>query len=116
MHNIIIYHNPRCSKSCKTLQLLQEQNIDLEIILYLDNPPNAKHLQALLIKLGCSASDLLRKNEPEYKDLDLQSQNYSEDELINIMVKHPRLIERPIVEYGDKALIGRPPEKVLNIV
>jgi|SRR5690606_27941478 len=109
-----IYHNPRCSKSRATLALLEERGVEPEVVEYLKTPPDAKRLKALLGKLGISAADLIRKNEKEWKDSGLDS-SASEDDLIALMVRHPILIERPIVEVGDRARIGRPPESVLEL-
>ncbi len=112
-----IYHNPRCSKSRQTLQLLQEQGIEPEIVLYLEKPPAKKRLKEIVKMLGLdSARELMRKKEAEYKELGLANPELSETELIDAMVKHPRLIERPIVINEDKAAIGRPPESVLEIL
>ena len=110
-----IYHNPRCSKSRQTLQLLEENNIPADVVLYLETPPSASELKDVLGKLGIAASDLLRKGEDAYKENNLKNPDLSEDELIAAMVAHPKLIERPIVINGDKAAIGRPPEQVLEL-
>jgi len=107
-----IYHNPRCSKSRQTLALIEEQGVEPEVILYLEQPPSAKELQALLGKLGISARELLRKGEEAYKAQGLASQDLSEEQLIHTMVEYPKLIERPIVVKGNKAVLGRPPENV----
>jgi|SRR5690554_4102951 len=109
-----IYHNPRCSKSRATLALLEERGVELEVVEYLKTPPDAERLKALLAKLGIRAADLIRKNEQEWKDSGLDA-GASEDELIALMVRHPILIERPIVEVGERARIGRPPERVLEL-
>jgi len=111
-----IYHNPRCSKSRQTLALLAENNIPCEVVLYLENPPDEQTLKGLLKKLGISARDLLRKGEDEYKTLKLDNLALKDDALIAAMCKHPKLIERPIVVHGKQAAIGRPPEKVLEIL
>ncbi len=113
---VTIYHNPRCSKSRQTLALLEENNISPDVILYLDTPPSATDLQQLLSKLGISARELLRKGEDAYKDNNLKNPELSEQQLIDAMVAHPKLIERPIVVKGDKAVLGRPPENVLELV
>ena len=113
---VTLYHNPRCSKSREALNLLREQGHEPEIVLYLDTPPNAKILKALLGKLGIGARDLLRKGEDAYKELNLADEKVSEAALIKAMVENPKLIERPIAENGDKAVIGRPPENVLQII
>jgi arsenate reductase (glutaredoxin) len=113
---VTIYHNPRCSKSRQTLALLEENNISPDVILYLDTPPSATDLQQLLSKLGISARELLRKGEDAYKDNDLKNPELTEQQLIDAMIAHPKLIERPIVVKGDKAVLGRPPENVLALV
>lgn len=113
---VTIYHNPRCSKSRQTLALLEENNISPDVILYLDTPPSATDLQQLLSKLGISARELLRKGEDAYKDNNLKNPDLTEQQLIDAMVAHPKLIERPIVVKGDKAVLGRPPENVLELV
>ncbi|HEY9034483.1 MAG TPA: arsenate reductase (glutaredoxin) [Pseudomonadales bacterium] len=116
MKDCRIYHNPRCSKSRQTLALLQENGIEPQVVLYLDNPPDGKTLQQLLQKLGIGARELLRKGEDEYKSLNLADASLSEAQLIEAMVQHPRLIERPIVEAGRRAVLGRPPENVLALI
>ena len=110
-----IYHNPRCSKSRKTLELLQQHDRQPHIIEYLKTPPDAKTLRGLLTKLGISARDLVRRNEDEYLLAGLDDLTLSEEDIINAMIKHPKLIERPIVVLGNRAVIGRPPEKVLEL-
>ncbi|UTA46697.1 arsenate reductase (glutaredoxin) [Simiduia sp. 21SJ11W-1] len=110
-----IYHNPRCSKSRQTLALLEENGIAAEVVLYLDTPPSAKALKAILKKLGISARELLRKGEEAYKTEGLADTGLSEQALIDAMVAHPKLIERPIVIHGERAAIGRPPESVLEL-
>lgn len=116
MNNVVIYHNPRCSKSRQTLALLQARGIEPEQVLYLETPPAPAELRRLLKRLNMSARDLLRKGEAEFKALDLMDNALSENQLIDAMSEHPRLIERPIVVMGDKAIIGRPPEKVLELI
>ncbi|MBB6522161.1 arsenate reductase (glutaredoxin) [Pseudoteredinibacter isoporae] len=111
-----IYHNPRCSKSRQTLALLEEKGIEPEIVLYLDNTPNSKELATILGKLGIKARQLLRKGEDAYKELNLADDSHSEAALIDAMTQHPKLIERPIVVKGDKAVLGRPPENVLELI
>ncbi len=114
--SITIYHNPRCSKSRRTLEILHAQNIDPEIIEYLKTPPDAGTLEQILSCLDIPARDLLRKNEAAYKEAGLEDKSLSEDDVIAAMVKYPILIERPIVVNNDKAIIGRPPESVLDIL
>lgn len=116
MTAIQILHNPRCSKSRQTLALLEEKGIEPEIIKYLDTPPTAAELKAILQKLKISARDLLRKGEDDYKSLNLADSSLTEDQLIEAMVSHPKLIERPIVIKDGQAKIGRPPESVLDIL
>lgn len=111
-----IYHNPRCSKSRQTLALLEEQGISPEIILYLEESPDAKTISALLTKLGITARELLRKGEDAYKENKLNDTTLSDEALIEKMVAFPKLIERPIVVKGDHAVLGRPPENVLKLV
>ncbi len=113
---ITIYHNPRCSKSRQTLALLEEKGIEPEIVLYLETPPDATTLRGLLDKLGKSPRELMRKGEAAYKENGLADTSLSDDELIEAMVRHPKLIERPIVVNGERAALGRPPESVLDIL
>jgi len=113
---IRIFHNPRCSKSRATLALLQEQGIDPDITLYLQDPPDADEVRAILKLLGLEARQLMRKGEAEYGDLGLADESLSQDQLIEAMVNTPRLIERPIVLANGRAAIGRPPESVLDIL
>lgn len=116
MSDVIIYHNPRCSKSRQTLALLEEKGVTPEIVLYLENPPSANKLKEIIKQLGLSsARELMRTKEAEYKELGLAAVN-SEAELIKAMVTTPKLIERPIVINKNKAAIGRPPENVLEII
>ncbi|MGS2724612.1 arsenate reductase (glutaredoxin) [Porticoccus sp. GXU_MW_L64] len=111
-----IYHNPRCSKSRQTLQLLQDNSVNPEIVLYLEHTPDANTLQSIVSKLGIAPRELLRSGEDAYKENNLANQSLSDQQLIDAMVKYPKLIQRPIVVNGDKAAIGRPPEAVLEIL
>lgn len=111
-----IYHNPRCSKSRETLQLLEAQGIKPDVVLYLETPPDAPTLKNLLKKLGLKPRELMRQKEAEYKAMGLQDESLSDDQLIAAMVECPKLIERPIVVHGKKAALGRPPENVLEIL
>ena len=113
---ITIYHNPRCSKSRQTLKLLEDKGIEPEIILYLDTPPDKATVADLLGKLGIEPRQLLRKSEADYKDNQLKNPDLNDEQLIEFMVKYPKLIERPIVINGNKAALGRPPESVLDIL
>jgi arsenate reductase len=115
--SVKIYHNPRCSKSRQTLQLLEQKGIQPQIIKYLDTPPDKAELERILDLLGMEPRDLMRKKEKEYKEAGLDDPNLTRGQLIQAMIDHPRLIERPIVLTDDgKAALGRPPEQVLDIV
>jgi len=114
--SVTIYHNPRCGKSRQTLQLLKDQGIEPVIIEYLKTPPTAKELDGILQKLGKEPRDLMRKSEAEYKNLTLGDAELDRQTLIQAMVEHPILIERPIVLANSKAAVGRPPENVLAIL
>ena len=116
MTDLTLYHNPRCSKSRGALQLLEERGLTPTIVRYLENPPSAAQLSDLLGKLGIGARQLLRSGEDDYRALNLADPGLSEAQLIEAMVAHPKLIERPILIVGSKAVIGRPPEKVLEIL
>ncbi|MEH6552043.1 MAG: arsenate reductase (glutaredoxin) [Pseudomonadales bacterium] len=116
MPSISIYHNPRCSKSRQTLALIEEQGLTPEIVLYLETPPNAATIKDLLAKLDINARQLLRKGEDEYKNNNLADQTKTDEELIAAMAAYPKLIERPIVVKGDRAVLGRPPENVLGLL
>lgn len=113
---VTIYHNPRCSKSRQTLAILEENGIEAEVIEYLNTPPDAATLKVILQKLGMSARELLRKGEDAYKENDLGRPELSDDKLIDYMVRFPKLIQRPIVIKGDKAVLGRPPENVQELI
>ena len=114
--NTRIYHNPRCSKSRETLALIEDKGISPEIILYLETPPSRDELKEILIKLKLTARDIIRSGEQIYKELDLGDEKLDDNVLITAMVKHPILIERPIVVKGKYAKLARPPEKVLEIL
>lgn len=111
-----IYHNPRCSKSRLTLQLLEEQAVSPEVVEYLKTPPDAGTLSDLLDMLGLEPRELMRKREKEYKDSGADNPDLSREQLIQLMVRYPKLIERPIVVSNGKAVIGRPPERALDII
>lgn len=114
--DIVIYYNPRCSKSRATLQLLQERGAEPRIIEYLKTPPSASRLKELLAMLGMSPRDLMRKGEAPYKDLGLGDTAKDDATLVAAMADNPILIERPIVVAGGKARLGRPPEQVLELL
>lgn len=110
-----IYHNPRCSKSRQTLQIIQDKGLDVEIIEYLKDVPTKATLKEILKKLNLNAEDIVRKGEADYKE-NFKGKQLSNEEWIAAMVKYPKLIERPIVVKGDRAVVGRPPEKVIELM
>ena len=115
--SLCIYHNPRCSKSRETLALLQQQQLVPEIVHYLDTPPDAEQLRALVAMLGLiSVRQLMRHKEALYRELQLDNADLDESALYQILADHPQLLERPIVVKDGKARIGRPPELVLEII
>ena len=116
MTDLTLYHNPRCSKSRGALELLQAQGLTPNVVRYLETPLNAAQLSDLLAKLKISARQLLRTGEEEYKTLNLADNSLSDAQLIDAMAAHPKLIERPILVVDNHAVIGRPPEKVLEIL
>lgn len=110
-----IYHNTRCRKSRETLKIIEDAGKEIEVIEYLKTPPTEKELKDVLTKLGMKAEDIIRKNEQVFKD-NYKGRSLSEDEWIKAMVENPILIERPIVIEGNKAILGRPPENVKEIL
>jgi len=110
------YHNPRCSKSRQTLQLLNENGVDLDVVEYLKTPPDYETLNAILTMLNIEPRDLMRKGEDEYTQLNLNNAALTREQLIHAMVETPKLIERPILVKDGKAVIGRPPELVLELL
>ncbi|VAX37996.1 Uncharacterized protein YfgD, not an arsenate reductase [hydrothermal vent metagenome] len=117
MNKNIIFHNPRCSKSRQTLELLKEKGIEIEIVEYLENPPSKEDLKFICEKLGVDPIKLIRIKENIFKELNLTVEDErSDDNWMEIMLKNPALIERPIVVYNKKVALGRPPENVLAII
>jgi len=112
--SVTIYHNPRCSKSRQTLALIEENGVTPKIVEYLDTPPSADELKEILSKLGKTAADIVRKKEAKEEGIDFNA--LSETALIEALASHPRAIERPIVVKGNRAVLGRPPENVLEIL
>ena len=110
-----IYHNPRCTKSRQTLDLVKEKGVNIEVVEYLNNVPTVEELKDLLQKLGKKPEDIVRKGEDIYKEK-YKGKQLSEDDWIDAMIENPKLIERPIVVKGNKAVIGRPPENVLKLL
>ena len=111
-----IFHNSRCSKSRQALQILQDNNCDIEIINYLETNLDIPLIKDVLKKLSLKPRDILRTSEQDYKDNNLKQDDLSDDDLIEYMIKYPKLIERPIVIKGHTAVLGRPPENVLNLI
>ncbi|MED5466109.1 MAG: arsenate reductase (glutaredoxin), partial [Pseudomonadota bacterium] len=111
-----IFHNPRCSKSRQTLELLQQKGIEPVIIRYLETPPTEQELLHILDLLGCEPRELMRTKEAEYRKQGLDNPDLSREALIRAMANTPKLIERPIVLANGKAAVGRPPENALDIL
>lgn len=116
MTELTLYHNPRCSKSRSALELLESRGLTPTVVPYLDTPLSAAELKALLGKLGIAPRQLLRSGEDQYRELGLADESLSDAQLIEAMARHPRLIERPILVAGERAVVGRPPEKILEIL
>ncbi|MGV3003026.1 arsenate reductase (glutaredoxin) [Vibrio sp. E150_018] len=115
--SVVIYHNPRCSKSRQTLELLTSQGIEPQVVKYLDDTPDIATLKTLFKQLGLTkVRDMMRTKEDIYKSLNLADETLSDDDLFNAMAENPKLIERPIVVANDQARHGRPPEQVLEIL
>jgi arsenate reductase len=115
MSQFTIYHNPRCSKSRNTLALLQEKGVEPDVVLYLETPPSEAEIRSLLTRLGIEAAELVRRGEEEYRQAGLGKDSTAED-YIAAMAAFPRLLERPIVVSGSRAVLGRPPENVLELL
>ena len=111
-----IYHNPRCSKSRQSLALIHDAGHDVEIIEYLKTPPSPEDLTAIIGKLNITAEQLVRKKESLYKELGLDTQSLSEEQWVKLLCDNPKLIERPIVVKGNRAVIGRPPELIQSLL
>lgn len=116
MSNIKIYHNPRCSKSRKTLEIIQQHGFSPEIVEYLKTPPSPSELELVLQYLAISPRDLMRKGEADYKENNMSNTALTDSQLIELMHQFPKVIERPIVIKQNKAIIGRPPESVLTLL
>jgi arsenate reductase len=110
-----IYHNPRCSKSRQTLQILRDKNIEVEIVEYLKDLPNKEELSNIIQILGITPIQLVRKSEPDFKE-NFKGKDLSDEQWIDAMIQYPKLIERPIVVKDKKAVLGRPPENVLDLI
>ena len=114
--NVTIYYNPACSKSRLSLELLEKHGEHIEIIEYLNTPPDTRTLESILDMLGMEPRDLMRQHEKEYAEARLDNPGLSREQLIDAMIEHPRLIDRPIVIKNGKAILGRPPERRLDIL
>lgn len=110
-----IFHNPRCSKSRQALEILESNDKDYEIFLYLQETLNKKSIKSVLDILGLNPKDILRSGEVEYKENKLSQYDDEDEKLIDFMIKYPKIIERPIVIKGNKGVIGRPPENVIKL-
>ena len=115
MAEFIIFHNPRCSKSRQALEILESNDKDYEIFLYLQETLNKKSIKSVLDILGLNPKDILRSGEVEYKENKLSQYDDEDEKLIDFMIKYPKIIERPIVIKGNKGVIGRPPENVIKL-
>jgi arsenate reductase len=116
MSDVTIWHYNRCSKSRQTLALLEERDLNIEIREYLHDTPTAEELDAVLTALGMEPREFMRTKEAAYKESGLADESLGRDDLIDAMVEHPKLIQRPVVIHGDKVAVGRPPESVLEIL
>ena len=116
MSDVTIYHNPRCSKSRQTLELLEQNGVEATVVKYLETPPDAERLEQILNLLGLEPHGLIRTNESEYREQGMDNPDLTRQQLIELMVQYPKVIQRPIVIKDGKAAIGRPPETVLDIL
>jgi len=112
--SVTIYHNPRCSKSRQTLELIREKGVEPQIVEYLQTPPSAAELKDILSKLGKTAAEIVRTKEAKEEGIDVEA--LDNDALIEALVAHPRAIERPIVVKDAKAVMGRPPQNVIDLI
>ena len=116
MSEFTIYHNPRCSKSRQTLKLLRDQGIEPEVVEYLKEPPDRTELRKIIRALGIPARELIRRGEKLFQDVGDPDIRYSDSAAVNLLAEHPKLMERPIVMCNNRAIIGRPPEQVLELL
>ena len=113
---VTILHNPRCSKSRQSLELLKNNGVDAQVILYLEDPPTSSEIKNILKKLNLSPLEVLRRGETRFKELAISLEDIDDDQLITLMAENPILIERPIIFNETKAVIGRPPENTLDMI
>lgn len=116
MAKIVVYHKPTCSTSRKVLKAISDKGLDFEVVNYYDKPFTKTRLKDLLKRMKKNPSDLLRRKDKLYKDLDIKNQNYSENQILSLLVNNPDLIERPIVEKGAKVILARPPETINDLI
>ena len=116
MSEALFYHNPKCSKSRKALEIIENHNINAKVILYLKDKLTKSMLKEILDSSGLSVRDIVRSNEQEYKENNLDNLNLTKDEILNLILIHPKLLQRPVFVFNNKAIIGRPPEDVLKII
>lgn len=115
MSKITVYEKPTCTTCRKVVKALEENGVNFIKVNYFIEPFTKARLKTLLKKMGMKPSELLRTREKEYKELDLKNRDYSEEEILNLMVENPNLVQRPIIEKGDKAILARPPEKIREL-
>lgn len=116
MSDLTIYHNPRCSKSRQTLELIRSKGVEPEIVLYMEDTPSVEDIQDVLRMLGMKPMDIVRQKEPEFKEHFAGANELTDIQLIELMRLYPKVIERPIVVNRGRAIIGRPPENVLEVL
>ena len=116
MLEAIFYHNPKCSKSRKALEIIENHNINTKVILYLKDKITKSMLKEILDLSGLLVRDIIRSSEKEYKENNLDNPNFTTDEILDLILKHPKLLQRPVFIFNNKAIIGRPPEDVLKII
>ena len=116
MSEAIFYHNPKCSKSRKALEIIDTHNINTKVIFYLKDKITKSMLKDILDSSGLSIRDIIRSNEKEYKENNIDNLNLTKDELLDLILKHPKLLQRPVFVFNNKAIIGRPPEDILKII
>ena len=116
MAEALFYHNPKCSKSRKALEIIKNHNINAKVVLYLKDKLTKSMLKEILDLSGLSVRDIIRSNEKEYKENNLDNLNLTKDEILDLILIHPKLLQRPVFVFNNKAIIGRPPEDVLKII
>lgn len=115
MSGITVYEKPTCTTCRKVVKALTENRVDFNKVNYYIDPFSKSKLKSLLKKMKMKPSELLRKNEQAYKDLKIKERNYSEEQILDLMIMNPGLVQRPIVEKGEKAILARPPERIAEL-